>query len=505
MMYKEFFNLNFNEACIRINGYDLIEVQGVDAKQFLNGQLTSNIIDILPNTFERFCRLNQRGNISFDGFVFDLDGKIFLIIDSEICEGALKDLDNFIISEDVNFVKSENMDGKIYFSTAPIEGVISIPGIFNLMPGFILIQKSLEIHESNIDQFQRLNLISINEKGGLFNESVLSLASSHGSKGCYVGNEIVSKISNNRGARRFPLILVLSNLPNCLKQLESDSKLKTIDDKEFGELITIDSFNEKFYALVKAKREFHEEINNINLKLHDEIFEADIFVFRDFVENEFPKLSNDFFLEGVDYLNQSQNYFAKKYFSLSLLLNRSNKDSLEALGVLFGRENFYSYAHKLMDELLSLDPNSIMAHTNKSLFFMNEGRIEEAEKEKEIALNKSNRTDLIGETDKNIILEKKQKQLAMYKEVLELDPDDTFAFNKCLEIYYELESFDKVQEMLQLKDVENHPQLFIWKYKCALSTNTLSDNLLNKIPLVLKIALKSGDKTSADYLKKIKK
>ncbi len=136
---------------------------------------------------------------------------------------------------------------------------------------------------------------------------------------------------------------------------------------------------------------------------------------------------------------------------------------------------------------------------------MNEGRIEEAEKEKEIALNKSNRTDLIGETDKNIILEKKQKQLAMYKEVLELDPDDTFAFNKCLEIYYELESFDKVQEMLQLKDVENHPQLFIWKYKCALSTNTLSDNLLNKIPLVLKIALKSGDKTSADYLKKIKK
>ena len=42
-----------------------------------------------------------------------------------------------------------------------------------------------------------------------------------------------------------------------------------------------------------------------------------------------------------------------------------------------------------MDDLLQVDPESIMAHTNKSLYLMKLGKIEEAEKEKDLATVKS--------------------------------------------------------------------------------------------------------------------
>ena len=42
-----------------------------------------------------------------------------------------------------------------------------------------------------------------------------------------------------------------------------------------------------------------------------------------------------------------------------------------------------------MDKIIKIDPAHVMARTNKSLFFMREGKIEEAEREKELASNLS--------------------------------------------------------------------------------------------------------------------
>ena len=47
----------------------------------------------------------------------------------------------------------------------------------------------------------------------------------------------------------------------------------------------------------------------------------------------------------------------------------------EALGVLMGRHERVEEAIVLMDDLLKLDPDSIMAHTNKSLYLMKLGQM----------------------------------------------------------------------------------------------------------------------------------
>ena len=133
--------------------------------------------------------------------------------------------------------------------------------------------------------------------------------------------------------RRFPLIL----------KLESDSsdfeENKVIyDDKaEFGKLRRKLNIGKITYLLVSAKREHQIDKFNIELNIDGNNFLCNSINLKNCIVEQFFKLVLIIFYEGVDYLNLNNEIFAEKYFSLSLLTNPKNTDSLEALGVIFGR------------------------------------------------------------------------------------------------------------------------------------------------------------------------
>ena len=92
------------------------------------------------------------------------------------------------------------------------------------------------------------------------------------------------------------------------------------------------------------------------------------------------------FIRAVDSLNSSNlRTVSKELLDLSLRFCPNHLDSLEALGVIFAEEKNYKKAHELMDQIIKISPNHVMARSNKSLFYMREGKIEAAEKEKELA------------------------------------------------------------------------------------------------------------------------
>ena len=160
-----------------------------------------------------------------------------------------------------------------------------------------------------------------------------------------------------------------------------------------------------------------------------------------------------------------------------------------------------------MNELIRLNPDSIMAHTNKSLFFMNEGKIDEAEDEKELALQKSLKTKTSSETieAKEDKIKRKndqlKNQLEMYSEVLEIDPDDEFAIEKWLEINYELQNFSQMQEFLISKNTSENLMHFIWLHKVLKALGCDLEAVEKQIPDMLNKALKLGDLKSVNYLK----
>jgi tetratricopeptide (TPR) repeat protein len=101
---------------------------------------------------------------------------------------------------------------------------------------------------------------------------------------------------------------------------------------------------------------------------------------------------------------------------------------------MLGREGRYAEAIELMDKLTMIDPKSVLAHTNKSLYLMKLGKIQEAEEEKSLATVKSFQKfgedaklqTLRDEQNKRQELEWAQRE-SMFKQVLEIDPEDALA------------------------------------------------------------------------------
>lgn len=142
-------------------------------------------------------------------------------------------------------------------------------------------------------------------------------------------------------------------------------------------------------------------------------------------------------------------------FEEILKIDPQNEDSFEAIGVIFGRMERYQEGIDFMDKLLEANPSSVMAHTNKSLYFMRLGEIEKAEEEKAQATVKS--FSQLGEeakAKKQIEAAKKQEEAEiqrryeMFQQVLEIDPEDTLANYGIADIYYNRNEPEKSVDLL---------------------------------------------------------
>jgi folate-binding Fe-S cluster repair protein YgfZ len=505
--YSELMNSNplehgLKDFCIEIKNYIEVFVLGQDSHTFLNGQITTNVDLLLPNTFDHFSRLDSKGRVKFSGYVLRQDKKISLLIKNDQIKFAIEDLNKYIISEDVEIV--ENKSRTICFNSKSTNKSSSLAGLYNYIPGFLSFDEAGPIHEHGVEVFSFYEFLT-SGKSTLFPETIFSLNSNHFTKGCFVGQEIVSKIENNRGARKLPVVLQVKDL-NAL-YLEPNEGNVLHGENDFGDLCKTITFGQIGFLLVEAKREFQIFKESLPLVIGSSHFSATVYPLSNWLSKNFSNLSNDFFISGVDLLNNNFISLAEKHFALSLLINPKNIDSLEAIGVLFGRNKKYSLAHQMMNELIRLNPGSVMAHTNKSLFFMNEGKIDEAEHEKELALQKSLKANTSPETieAKEEKIKRKndqlKNQLDMYSEVLEIDPDDEFAIEKWLEINYELHNFSQMKEFLILKNTSENLIHFIWLHKALKALGCNLEAVEKQIPGMLSKALKLGDLKSVNYLK----
>jgi len=139
-----------------------------------------------------------------------------------------------------------------------------------------------------------------------------------------------------------------------------------------------------------------------------------------------------------------------------LAFDPSLADAYESLGVMLGRIEKYDEAIDWMNQLLTVNPQSVMAHTNKSLFLMKQGKIEEAEAEKGLATVKS--FAVFGEEakmKKQLAEEQKKKEdeilrrEKMFLQVLEIDEEDTIALYGMADIFFHRKDFSSAIKNLE--------------------------------------------------------
>ncbi|MCC6697829.1 MAG: tetratricopeptide repeat protein [Candidatus Hydrogenedentes bacterium] len=125
---------------------------------------------------------------------------------------------------------------------------------------------------------------------------------------------------------------------------------------------------------------------------------------------------------------------AIEWLKEAVLLHPGYEDAYEALGVILHRHHRVDEAIHYMKILEELNPDCVMAHTNLSVFYVSKGMIEEAEEEKAKAAvaqmrlaRDSHRAEAMAAEERERIRREARERMEMFREVLEIDPDDPLA------------------------------------------------------------------------------
>ncbi len=432
------------------------KLTGEDVFAFLQNQSTFNF-DLLTNKgFHLTSFLDPQGRIEFYAWALKMDADVYLLTPQLLKDQARARLERFLISEDVNiqeigleewtvtlgpkahvFIGEDCFAGEIFEEKAYLtkSQKINLPEIkpeeiegwrcLNGWPDFIGKEFSAEI----INNLRIYDLsVSIN-------------------KGCYPGQETVSKIATRRGAAYSPVLLKTNTLTTTGSIYSFEKKI--------GEIKHVNNWRGHYYLSAKLLRDFRVENMEVTFTKDDKELKA-IVTYYPLLPGSSAEKALELYYSASDFFRHDQLDQAEASFKQAIELDPALADAYESLGVMLGRQERFHEAIDLMDHLTKVDPSSVLAHTNKSLYLMRLGKIEEAEQEKSLATVKSFQKFGDEAKLKQKIADEKEKQdqewvkrESMYRQVLEIDEEDTLANFGLGSIEVERQNWDAAIKHLQ--------------------------------------------------------
>jgi folate-binding protein YgfZ len=428
-------DIRFEGNTFNLEEWQLFKVSGEDREDFFHGQTTNNLKTLATNNFQLDSRLNRQGRV----LAFFLLGKtseyLWLIIPKERAESLVNDLEKFIIMEDVVI---ENISTNLKVSLGPvINNESKLSGVFYGELASISWTEENDQSLPNIEEAENLRMLSgfpswgkDVSKNSLLNETMLEELAIDYKKGCFLGQETVSKIHNGRGASTFPTLIKLETSID----LEHGEKIY-LEDKKVGEARGVINYNNSSFLKLTLSRDLRVKGKQLKLNTKSGLEIIGLVQYLPMFHGGSPELKAiELHDKAVDKFHQGLAQEALILLERAIELKPDYADAVEILGVILGQLEEYEKGIQYMDELLAIDEKSVMAHTNKSLFYMRLGRIEEAEEEKSKATLKSFKRFGDEAKEKKILEEQKKQEEAdikrresMFLQVIEIDPEDTIA------------------------------------------------------------------------------
>ena len=429
---------------------DLIHIKGSDVKSFLGNQSTFDVNLLNENQFHLISFLDPQGRIQSYGWLLLKDNQYSYLVPPTLKDLSIERLNRFLISEDVEIIEAGTADFFFTFNSEVANGIV---GTLFDQESFLSFTnpgaKELTFEEVEsyriLTGYPEFNPAHFGPEI-INNTHLFDLALSR-NKGCYPGQETVNKIANNRGAAFYPLLLRGS------KPFVKGTARAF--DKKIGEITAVTEYEGFYFAEAKLLRDFRVEGLELSFSIEEEEYKARVF-YHPYLKGDKKTKSDELYHMAIDHFQRGEINKSEELFKLSIKINPLNADAYEALGVMLGRENRFDEAIEWMKKLAELDPTSVLAHTNLSMFFMKKGEIELAEEHKAQATLKSfAQFGREAQEKERIEAEKKQKQSEwarreeMFRQVLEIDPEDTLANFGLGSLSVEREEFDKAIEHLE--------------------------------------------------------
>lgn len=422
---------NLEPIIFELKHFRAISVIGDEASNFLNSQTTNSIKSLCDNSYQFDALLDLSGKVESFFITLKRSEKEFtLLVPFQIYEDSFARIQKFHIIEDVNFSKVEhNYALKLFLE----ETELDFKGHFGSLKASIGIKSDSENFEDSIsfEDISTLLQVPIFDKtiklNEIINNTLLSDLAVNYNKGCFIGQETVSKINSRRGAAKGPLFLESKEKLNLTLPCKAISHGQSI-----GDICYEVFFKNKYYYLGFLNRENRVENKDIFLDCESETTVK-------VITRNFPLINpNSLCFElyqsaVVDFQKSNENLAIKK---LKNIISFDSKfyDAYESLGVIYGRQEKFHDAIEVMHVLEKNNPKSVMAQTNLSMFYMKIGEIEKAETHKSNAT--INQFSAFGDiADEKRAKEEAEKQKAselkrreeMFLQVLAIDSKDPLA------------------------------------------------------------------------------
>lgn len=430
--------------------FSVFKIDGSDAESFLSAQSTFDVRSLEEKSFHLVSFLDPQGRIQCYGWLLRNSNQYLYLVPPALETKTHERLNRFLVAEDVEISSAEEQIWQFLFG-GPTEGYRGILFDESVTLSNVPASGKKEISESVIQSWRVLtgypSFRAENFKEEIINQTLLYDLSVSQKKGCYPGQETVSKIATHRGAAFSPVLI----------EVDSDIPLGPIklEEKKIGEVEESARWNEKNFVSAKVLRDFRVEGGEIHGDVSGTKLDGIVHYFP-YLKGSAAAKSQELFFAGAEAFRVDDLALAETYLRASIELDPKNSDSYEALGVMLGRLDRYPEAIELMDKLAESDPDSVMAHTNKSLYLMKLGKIEEAEAEKSKATLKSFAKFGKEASDKRAKEEQEKKQQkeweereSLFLQVLEIDPEDTLANYGVGSIAVEKKDWARAREHLE--------------------------------------------------------
>ena len=462
-------SIRFNSSQLHLEDFSLIKVTGDDREAFFQGQVTNDLSKISINEGQITTRLNRTGKLQSFFFIAKLKDCLLLLCPKLLAESIKSDFEKFIIMEDVVLEFSNNDLWIIFNSFLGHEIIAGEFFDFNFygINACLVFKKYPEIAQTDLNELEKIRILNGWPKWGIdvsdsqfINDTFLNEIAISYKKGCFLGQETAAKIENNRGAAYYPALLKLVNTTDLNEYLNKDFQINIEDGmRKAGKLL----YQIQDLLQVTLFRDFRVVGRELDLLIESTLIKAiviDFPFYRNFTREE---IALELYHLGINSFQSNELSDAISYMQRAILFDSKLADAYETMGVILGRSEKYQEAIEWMDKLILVNPKSVMAHTNKSLYFMKLGKIEEAESEKSLATVKSfasfgqeakNKKQLAEENNKQQLeLLRREK---MFLQVIEIDHEDTIALYGMADIFFKRKDFKSAISNLE-KVIEIDP------------------------------------------------
>lgn len=274
------------------------------------------------------------------------------------------------------------------------------------------------------------------------------------SKGCYTGQEVIARIKTY-GSPAFALVgLIIEG--EALPPRDSEIKLK---NKKIGTIksAVFSPYMNQNIALAYLQKDFRAPGQTYEVTIGGDPFTVKTALLPFYQTASRTERAEALHKQALEIYKKEEDL--EKPIALlreAIALDPKYAPGYEALGVMLSRQKKLDEAIALMKRLAEIDPTEIMAHTNLSIYYMEQGRIEEAEQEKAEAtalqfekMVEENQAKRAREKKAQQDKEERKRQLEMFKKVLEIDPVDQVANFGLGSIYFDTGQYEEAVAPLQ--------------------------------------------------------